>query len=146
MRFLALDLGSVRIGLALSDALGLTAQPLGALERVGPRKDLDRLARLVHEHGVTRVVIGLPLRLSGEEGSGSAAAREFADRLRHRLGETIEIELWDERLSTVEAERTLISAQVSRKRRRQVVDSLAAALILQSYLEARTLPGQGTSA
>jgi putative Holliday junction resolvase len=134
-RVLALDLGRVRIGLALSDPLGLTANPLETLKSIGARADVERLVRLAQEHGVTRIVVGLPLLLSGEEGDGARSARRFAARLRARLRE-VEVELWDERLTTVQAERTLISAGVSRRKRRRVVDGLAAVLILQSYLEA----------
>lgn len=139
-RVLALDLGSKRIGLALSDPLGITAQPLGTLERVGPRRDLRAVAELVREHGVSTVVVGLPKLLSGEEGSAAAEAREVAEQLRRRLA-GVRVELWDERLTTVEAERTLVAGNVRRRRRRERVDRLAAALILQGYLEARAARG-----
>lgn len=134
-RVLALDLGQARIGLALSDPLGLTAQPLESLSRSNERRDLDRLQSIVQEFEVGRVVVGLPLLLSGAEGSGAVGARRFAERLRQRLA-AVEVDLWDERLTTVQAERTLASGQVKAKRRRQVVDALAAVLILQSYLDA----------
>ena len=134
-RLLAIDLGQARIGLALSDPLAISARPLAPLERVGPRKDLERLAELIAEHGVSTAIVGLPLHLSGREGTASVAARDFARRLGRRLTE-LEVQLWDERLTTVEAERTLISANVSRRKRKQVVDSLAAVLILRSYLDA----------
>ena len=134
-RVLAIDLGQVRIGLALSDPLAISAQPLETLRRVGPRKDVERLAELIGERGVATAIVGLPLHLSGEEGKAAEGAREFAGRLGKRVAR-IEIELWDERLTTVEAERILIQANVSRKKRKEVVDSLAAVLILQSYLDA----------
>lgn len=137
---LALDLGDVRIGLALSDPLGLTAQPLGTLRRVGPRRDLQAIADLVREHGVRTIVVGLPRLLSGEEGTRAVEAREVAERLRVRL-KGVRVDLWDERLTTVEAERTLIAGNVRRRRRREAVDRLAAALILQGYLEARSAGG-----
>jgi len=140
-RLLGIDLGSVRVGLALSDPLGYTAQPLKSMPRVGPRKDLDFLARLVRENDVKKVVVGLPLMLSGEEGRSATAAREFAGRLEERLS-GLPVELWDERLTTVEAERTLVSADVSRRKRKEVVDGMAAVLILQSYMEAQSVdPG-----
>jgi putative Holliday junction resolvase len=135
-RVLGIDLGEVRIGLALSDPLGLTAQPLKTLKRVGPKKDLRALAALAREHDATTVVIGLPLLLSGEEGSKAEEAREFAENLgRHLQG--ARIELWDERMTTVLAERAMIEGSVRRRKRREKVDSLAAALILQSYLDSR---------
>lgn len=133
---LAVDLGSVRIGLALSDRLGLAAYPLGALQRKGARRDFTELRKLVQEHEVTRAVVGLPLLMSGEEGSAAVQARSFADKLRAAV-DGLDVEMWDERLTTVEAERLLAEAKVKRRRRRQVVDSLAATLILQSYLDAR---------
>ena len=138
-RVLALDLGQARIGLALSDLLGMTANPLAPLSCVGPRKDVLSVVNLVREHEVVAVVVGLPLLLSGEEGDAARSAREFADRLRARVGSVV-VEMWDERLTTVEAERTLIAAGMSRRKRRNVVDGVAAALILQSYLDSRTGP------
>jgi putative Holliday junction resolvase len=138
-RVLGLDLGEVRIGLALSDLLGLTAQPLANLKRVGPKKDLRALAALAREHDVTTVVIGLPLLLSGEEGDKAQEAREFAEGLgRHIHG--VRIVLWDERMTTVQAERAMLEGNVRRRKRRQKVDSLAATLILQSFLD--SLPGR----
>ncbi len=138
---MGLDLGQVRIGLALSDALGITAHPLKSLVCSEAHKDVEKLTQLIGEHGVTRVVIGLPLLMSGEEGEGAAAARRFADRLRKRTraaNHDAAVVLWDERLTTVQAERTLISANVKRRRRRQVVDGLAAVLILQNFLDSRS--------
>ena len=140
-RLLGVDLGRVRIGLALSDALGIMAHPLNSLVCSDAHKDVEKLTQLIGEHGVTRVIIGLPLLMSGEEGKGAAAARRFADRLRKRTraaNNDVAVELWDERLTTVQAERALISANVKRRRRRQVVDGLAAVLILQNFLDSRS--------
>lgn len=134
-RVLGIDLGTKRIGLALSDPLGITAQPLETLNRVGPRKDLRALEDCVRRNGVTRVVVGLPLLLSGEEGSQAAAAREEAERLRQRLG-NVPVVLWDERLTTVQAERAMLEGNVRRRKRKTRVDALAAVLILQGYLDA----------
>jgi putative Holliday junction resolvase len=136
-RVLAIDLGQARIGLALSDPLGLTGQPLETLTRIGPRRDLRQIEDRIRRHEVTTVVVGLPLKLSGEAGSAAALARDFADRLSRRI-DPIRVELWDERLTTVQAERTMISGRVRRKRRKEIVDALAASLILQSYLDARS--------
>ncbi len=133
-RALAIDLGSVRVGLAVSDLLRLTVRPIEPYRCVGPRKDVNALAEVVREHEVTTVVVGLPLHLSGEEGEGAAAAREFASLLRRRIPK-IEIKLWDERLTSVEAERLLVEGKMSRRKRKSHVDGVAAALILQSYLE-----------
>ena len=140
-RILGIDPGEARIGLALSDPLGITAQPLGCLNCIGPRKDLNRIAALVREHEAETVVIGLPRLLSGDEGQAAAGSRLLAQGLGRRLP-GVRIELWDERLTTVEAERTMISADVKRRERRAVVDTLAAVLILQGYLDAQA-PGDG---
>ena len=133
-RVLALDLGDVRIGLAISDELGITAQPQGYLARTSQRADLLAIAKLVEEREVTRVVVGHPLLLSGEEGTRAREARETVERLRKTLA--VPVELWDERLTTAQAERELVGDGVRRSRRRKVIDSLAAALILESWLEA----------
>lgn len=135
-RILALDLGRARIGIALSDPLGLTAQPLDVYRRVGPKKDLRHLADVAREHDVEAVVVGLPLLLSGEEGQGAVDAREFAEGLGRRLSD-VTIVLWDERLTTVEAERSMISGNVRRNKRKGVIDALAAVLILQNYLDSQ---------
>jgi len=135
-RALGIDPGSVRIGLALSDLLGVTAQPIEHLERVGSRRDLNNISDRVRENDVRTVVIGLPLTLAGEEGQAARASREMAEGLERRL-EGVRIELWDERLTTVQAERTMIDGKARRSKRRQRIDSLAAALILQSWLDAQ---------
>lgn len=134
-RTLALDLGERRIGLAISDPLGLTAQGLPSLKRTSKREDFSALLRLIREMQVSRIVVGLPLHMSGREGSQAAAAREFARALAERTG--LPVELWDERLTTVEAERVLRASGVSHRKRSEVIDRLSAVLILQSYLEAQ---------
>ena len=139
-RVLALDLGEVNIGLALSDPLRITAQPLETLRRIGPKKDMQRLAQLIEEREVGTVVVGLPLLLSGEDGDAARGAREFAEKLTRRFPKLV-IDLWDERLTTVEAERTLIAADVRRSKRKKVIDTVAAVLILQGYLEATDSSG-----
>ena len=140
-RLLGVDLGEVRIGLALSDALGIAAHPLPTLVCADVHGDVEKLKQLIAEHEVRQVVIGLPLLMSGAEGQGAAAARRFANRLRKRIGAAnydVRVQLWDERLTTAQAERALISGNVKRRRRRQVVDGLAAVLILQSFLDSRS--------
>ena len=135
-RALGIDPGTVRIGLALSDLLGITAQPLEYLERVGSRRDLNNISERVRQHEVQTVVIGLPLTLAGEEGEAARASREMAEGLERRLP-GVRIELWDERLTTVQAERTMVAGDLSRKKRKRRIDSLAAVLILQNWLDAQ---------
>jgi putative holliday junction resolvase len=139
-RVLALDLGEVRVGLALSDELRITAQPAGTIPRGGSRSFLRAIASLVAERGVSAVVVGHPLHLSGEEGVRGRDARDTARRIEELLG--IPVALWDERMTTVEAERTLVAGGVRRARRRELVDSLAAVLILESWLAAHSEEGQ----
>jgi len=133
-RVLGLDLGQSRIGVAISDQERRLAVPLGTV-RTGAPADVKAIAAIVAENGVTEVVVGLPLALSGRSGEGAEHARAFADALRGFLG--IPVELQDERLSTVEAERGLRTAGVAGRRRREVIDQSAATLILQSYLDQR---------
>jgi putative Holliday junction resolvase len=136
MRALGLDVGTRRIGVALSDELRITAQPLVVLEAKGRRDTVARISALCAEHEVDTIVIGLPLSMSGgDRGSGSARARELAGLLAGAVA--AEIVLWDERFTTAQAERVLIQGNVRRAERRQVVDKIAAALILQGYLDAR---------
>lgn len=136
-RILAIDYGSRRMGLAVSDALGITAQGLETLERKNKRSDFARLERLVREYQIVEIVLGNPLRMSGEEGTQSRKVAEFADELRRRFG--LPVHLWDERLTSSEANRLLREAEVSLQRRTQAVDRMAATLILQSFLQARSV-------
>ena len=130
---LGLDYGSRRIGLAISDLEGLFAFPAGALERTRLEQDLQALGRLIAERGVTRVVVGLPLHMSGRSGQEAEAARAFA----RALGEAtkLPVEMLDERWTSREAERALRDAPGRRKRSRGSVDSVAATLLLRTYLE-----------
>jgi putative Holliday junction resolvase len=132
---LGLDYGSRRIGLAVSDPEGLIAFPAGALERTGLERDLAALTALIAERGVTRVVVGLPLHLSGRSGPEAEAARAFARALGQAAG--LRVDLLDERWTTREAERALRDApgKGNRKRGRGSVDSVAATLLLRTYLE-----------
>ena len=138
-RILALDLGKRRIGLAISDPLGITAQGLDTLERTRIREDLDRLAALAAERGVTGFLLGEPLHLSGQAGRQAQHAREFGERLERRTG--IPVRYWDERLTSVEANRVLRSSGAGIEKRARAVDRLAAVLLLQSYLETAGAPG-----
>jgi putative Holliday junction resolvase len=132
MRLAALDVGDARIGLAVCDELGLTVRGVATVRRVGGRRDLEEIAARLAPYDPARVVVGLPLNMDGSEGRQAARVRAFAERLGAYLG--LPVELWDERLTTVEAERTLRAAGLSRARRRVLVDQEAAAIILQSYL------------
>jgi putative Holliday junction resolvase len=134
-RVLGIDLGARRIGVAVSDGLGLTAQPHATLARRGGVRDLEAIAAVVAAQGAVAVVLGLPLDPEGEEGAAARGARAFAERLRGVL--SVPVELVDESFSTVEAEQVLLEADLSRARRRQVVDRVAAAVILQRWLDSR---------
>lgn len=132
-RVLGIDLGSRRIGVAVSDGLGLTAQPRATLARHGGQRDIDAIAAELKSTDADRIVLGLPLDCQGQEGEAAQRARVFADKLRTALG--LPVDLIDESFSTVEAEEVLLAADVSRARRKQVVDKLAAAVILQRWLD-----------
>lgn len=137
VRILALDVGEKRIGLAVSDPLGITAQGLGVLIRQNPEADLARLQEVARKWQVQEIVVGFPRHLDGRPGEQAAAILELARTLGAALG--VPVATWDERLTTVEADRILLEADLSRRRRRRVVDQVAAVLILQSYLEYRSL-------
>ena len=134
-RILGLDMGEKRIGLAVSDPLGITAQGVEVWTRRGRQADLDHILALAREYQVQQIVVGLPRHMDGRPGDAAADILKFAQSLGEALG--AEVTPWDERLTTVAAERLLIQADVSRRRRRQVVDQVAAVLILQSYLDSR---------
>jgi len=132
-RVIGIDLGSRRIGVALSDGLGLTAQPHSTIARHGGSRDLAAIAALAKSTDANRIVLGLPLDPDGEEGPAALRARSFAEKLHAALA--VPVDLIDESFSTVEAEVPLLAANVSRARRKQVVDKLAAAVILQRWLD-----------
>ncbi|HZI12039.1 MAG TPA: Holliday junction resolvase RuvX [Myxococcus sp.] len=134
MRTMGLDVGTKTIGVAVSDGLGLTAQGVTTVRRTSLKADLAALTALAREHEVERVVVGLPLNMDGSEGPRAEASRKFADTVSQALG--VPVEFWDERLSTVAATRTLLEADVSRARRREVIDQVAAQFILQGWLDA----------
>jgi putative Holliday junction resolvase len=135
-RVLGLDLGERRIGLAVSDEEGQFAFPAGYHERSGLARDLEALRVLAAEQGVVRIIVGLPLLLDGREGKGALAAREFARAL--GAATSLPVELVDERLTTKEAEHALREApSKTRRRRKHVIDSMAATLLLRGWLDAR---------
>ena len=134
-RIMAIDFGSRRIGLAVTDALGLTAQGLPTLHRINKQNDFNHLRRTIKQYGVGEIVMGLPLRMSGEHGTQSDKVEAFAEELRARF--KLPVHLFDERLTSVEANRVLGETEMSGRRKTEVVDQLAAVLILQAFLEFR---------
>ena len=121
--------------MAVSDLLGITAQGLQTIRRQNRRTDLERLRAVIEQYGVSEIVVGNPLRMSGAEGTQSEKMQRFAEQLRQCF--KLPVHLWDERLSSAQANRLLRESEMSIKRRREVVDQLAAVLILQSWMESR---------
>jgi putative holliday junction resolvase len=134
-RVLGLDVGARRIGMAVSDPLGITAQGLETLQRQNKRQDFAQLEKVIREYGVKEMVVGLPLRMSGEAGTQSEKMCVFAEELRKRFG--LPVHLWDERLTSVEANRLLRETEMSIGKRGRAVDRMAAVLILQGWMESR---------
>jgi putative holliday junction resolvase len=135
-RVLGLDLGTRRIGVAVSDPTGTIATPLLTIPHKSLRRDLEYVAGLCRAHAITRIVVGWPRNMDGSVGPAAQRAEEFAEELRRML--RLPIDLWDERLSTAASERALLQGNVRRSRRRDIRDRVAAALILQGYLSARS--------
>ena len=134
-RVLGLDYGSRRIGVAVSDPLGFTAQPLPPVIRSGDKKDIEEIGRMAVGLSAASVVLGLPLLMNGEEGAAAARAREFGARIESILN--LPVVMWDERLTTVQAERHLVESNLRRERRKELRDSLSAMFLLQSMLDLR---------
>jgi putative holliday junction resolvase len=141
MRALALDVGSKTIGLAMTDEARIAAHPLTVLQRVGNFGDASAILSVVREHDVTDVVVGMPFELSGKIGHRARRVQTFIAALRSALPDTVQLHEQDERFTTAEAERVLVSADVSRAQRRGVIDQQAASLILQAWLDAQRLRG-----
>lgn len=133
MRVLAIDYGASRIGLAVSDPLGIIASPVGTIKSVGMKGDVDALAQKAKELGADKIILGLPINMDGSEGVRAEISHKLAAVLQKVSG--ISVELVDERLSTVSAERALDEANVRRDKRKQVVDTISAQIILGTYLE-----------
>jgi len=140
-RVLGLDVGSRRIGIAVSDGLGITAQGLETLERKNKRHDFEHLRRVIREYEVKEIVVGLPLRMSGSEGTQSEKMRAFAEDLEKKF--KLPVHLWDERLTSAEANRFLRETELSIEKRGKAVDRMAAVLILQGWMEWRLMRGAG---
>jgi putative holliday junction resolvase len=136
-RVLGLDVGSRRIGVAVSDPLGITAQGLETLQRRNKRHDFGHLERVIKQYKIKEIVVGLPLRMSGAEGIQAEKMQAFAEELRKRF--RLPVHLWDERLTSAEANRLLRETDLSIEKRGQAVDRMAAILILQGWMESRSL-------
>lgn len=134
-RILGLDVGSRRIGVAVSDPLGITAQGLHTIQRRNKRHDLAALEAVIRDYEVREIVVGLPLRMSGAEGTQSEKMQTFAEDLRKRF--RLPVHLWDERLTSAEANRLLRETELSIEKRAKAVDRMAAVLILQGWMESR---------
>ncbi|PWK05100.1 Holliday junction resolvase RuvX [Tumebacillus permanentifrigoris] len=134
-RVLGIDYGDVRMGIAVSDLMGWTAQGVETIHRKSLAQDLARIGELIREYAVDRIVLGFPKNMNNTIGPRGELSQQFAETLKEQFG--LPVTLWDERLSTMAAERMLVSADVSRKKRKQVIDKMAAAIILQNYLDAQ---------
>ena len=141
MRSIGLDVGDKTIGVAVSDDLGIIAQGITTIERVGIKKDTGKVLDLIREYGCDTVVIGLPLKLDGTDSPQTEKVREFRQKLENKLKGSgmndVRVEFYDERLTTVMAERVLIEADMRREKRKEIIDRQAAIIILQSYLDSR---------
>ena len=138
MQILGLDIGDKTVGVAKSDPLGYTAQPITTIRYVQPAEAYKKLAQMIREYSVERVVAGLPLNMNGTEGPQAQKVRVFVGGIKEaaaRMKLQVEFEFWDERMSTMGAERSLIEADVSRAKRKKVIDKMAAVFILQGYLD-----------
>lgn len=136
MRIMGLDFGDSTIGVAISDALGFTAQSRGVINRTNLTEDFSRLMEYIKDYQVEEIVVGYPINMDGTSGKRTEKTEQFINFLKKRVD--IPVRTWDERLSTRQAERILIEVDLSRARRKQVIDGLAAQIILQNYLDART--------
>lgn len=130
-----MDMGSKRIGVAMSDELLITAQAIDTIERKNLKSDLDEIGSLIKENDISEVVVGLPLNMDGSYSAKTKEVIEFLDKLLEAVA--IPVKTWDERLTSVQAERTLLEADLSRAKRKKISDKLAAQIILQSYLDAK---------
>ena len=133
MRIMSLDVGSRTIGIACSDALLMTAQGIETIRRTSLEKDFNRLQELIAEYEVHELVVGMPKNMNGTKGERAEKTEEFVEKMKEVID--LPVSYWDERLSTVMAERQLIAADLSRKKRKSVIDKMAAVVILQGYLD-----------
>lgn len=138
MRAMSLDVGTKAIGVAASDLMMMIAGGVETIRRTSPQKDFERLTQLVKEYEVDTLVVGYPKNMNGSVGERAQMCEAFAEELRQHFPD-VKVVLWDERLSTVAAEKVLVDADMRRKKRRQVIDMMAAVVILQNYLDSRQL-------
>lgn len=134
-RIMGLDIGNSTIGVAVSDMLGITAQGITTIHRKSKKKDLEELKKIIDEQNVNLIVSGLPKNMNGTIGTQAELVKKFCELIESEL--KIKVEFWDERLTTVSAQRVLIDGDISRKNRKKVIDKLAAVIILQNYLDYR---------
>lgn len=133
MRIMGLDLGDKTIGVAVSDEMGWTAQGIETIKRTILEEDLEKLQTIITQYQVEEIVVGLPKNMNGSIGPRGELSKTFSEILKDRF--SLPVQLWDERLTTMAAEKMLVAADVSRKKRKQVIDKMAAVMILQGYLE-----------
>ena len=133
MRILGLDMGEKRIGVAISDGLGITAQCLDVITRKGLEEDTKELNNIIETHKVVEIVVGLPINMNGTRGDAANKVIEFVHSIKDYI--KIPVKTWDERLTTSQGEKILIGADVSRKKRKKIIDKLAAQILLQSYMD-----------
>ena len=134
MRYMGLDVGDKTIGVAMSDEIGVTANPVTVISRTGSlKREIGEIRRLVQENGIGRIVVGMPFMLDGSVGIQAEKVQAFVEHLRRRI--TVPVVTWDERLTTAEVERILIASDQSREKRKKVIDKMAAAVILRSYMD-----------
>ena len=133
MRILGLDMGEKRIGVAISDGLGITAQCLDVITRKGLEEDTKELNNIIDTYKVVEIIVGLPINMNGTRGDAANKVIEFVNSLKDYI--KIPVKMWDERLTTSQGEKILIGADVSRKKRKKIIDKLAAQILLQSYMD-----------
>lgn len=138
MRSMSLDVGTRTIGIAVSDLLGMIAGGVETIKRTTPERDFERIGQLIKEHDVDTLVVGYPKNMNGTIGERAQSCEAMAEELRQRF-EGIKVVLWDERLSTVAAEKVLVDADLRRKKRKKLIDMMAAVVILQNYLDSKML-------
>ena len=139
MRILGLDVGTKTIGVAVSDEMGWTGQGIATIRRTNIRADLAELDKYLQQYAVEKIVVGVPRNMDGSIGSAAEQVYSFIERLREKF--TLPVDTWDERLSTVAAERVLLEADMSRGKRKKVIDKVASVLILQGYLDYLSMKG-----
>jgi len=137
MRYLGIDFGTKRLGLSTSDEMGIIAGKYGTIQRKGTRTDLNRLKTIIDHEGIQKVVVGYPRNMDGSSGDTARKVEDFVSKLREHID--IPVDTWDERLSSISAEKVLIMGDVRRNKRKKVIDQLSAVIILQNYLDYQNL-------